>query len=74
MLHLFEKISSAIDRREHTVGLFLDLSKAFDTVNSDILFDKFEHYGIRGIALNWIKDYFSRRSQFVQFNEHCSNY
>ena len=74
LLHLFEKISSAIDRREHTVGVFLDLSKAFDTVNFDILFDKLEHYGIRGIALNWIKDYFSGRSQFVQFNEHCSNY
>ena len=74
LLHLFEKISSAIDRREHTVGIFLDLSKAFDTVNFNILFDKLEQYGIRGIALNWIKDYFSRRSQFVQFNEHCSNY
>ena len=62
-----KKISSAIDRREHTVGIFLDLSKAFDTVNFNILFEKLEHYGIRGIALNWIKDYFSRRSQFVQF-------
>ena len=69
-----KKISSAIDRKEHTVGIFLDLSKAFDTVNFNILFEKLEHYGIRGIALNWIKDYFSRRSQFVQFNEHCSNY
>ena len=74
LLHLFEKISSAIDRREHTVGVFFDLSKAFDTVNFNICFDKLEHYGIRGIALNWIKDCFSRRPQFVQFNEHCSNY
>ena len=40
LLHLFEKISSAIDRREYTVGIFLDLSKAFDTVNFNILFDK----------------------------------
>ena len=33
LIHLFEKISSAIDRRKHTIGIFLDLSKAFDTVN-----------------------------------------
>ena len=74
LIYLPSLTDIAIDRREHTVGIFLDLSKAFDTVNFDILFDKLEHYGIRGIALNWIKDYFSRRSQFVQFNEHCSNY
>ena len=61
LLHLFEKISSAIDRREHTVGIFFDLSKAFDTVNFDILFDKLEHYGISGIALNWIKDLFLKK-------------
>ena len=74
LLHHFQKISSAINRREHTIGIFLDLSKAFDTVDFDILFDKSEHYGIPGIALNWIRDYFSRRSHFVQINEHCSNH
>ena len=63
-----EKISSAFDRREHAIGVFLNLSKAFDTVNHVILFDKVEHYGIRGLALEWVKSYFSERKQFVQFN------
>ena len=65
---MYEKISSAIDRGELAVGVFLDLSKAFDTVNHSILFDKREHYGIRGLALKWIKSYFSNRLQFVQYN------
>ena len=71
LIHLLNKISSAIDQRETTVGIFLDLSKAFDTIDHDILFTKLEHYGIRDAALQWIKSYFSYRYQFVQFNQTC---
>ena len=60
-----DKISSAFDRKEHAIGVFLDLSKAFDTANHDILFDKLKHYGV---ALEWVKSYFSERTQFVAFN------
>ena len=70
---LHEKISSAIDRGELAVGVFLDLSKAFDTVNHSILFDKLEHYGIRGLALKWIKSYFSNRLQFIEYNGYISS-
>ena len=68
LLYLHDKITSAIDERKHTVGIFLDLSKAFDTVNHRILLDKLEHFGIRGLALEWIKCYLYNRHQYVEFN------
>jgi hypothetical protein len=49
------------------------LSKAFGTIDHKILFDKLTYYGIRGLALDWVKSYFSNRLQFVQFNNYCSN-
>ena len=73
LIHLINRISSAIDQRETTVGVFLDLSKAFDTLDHQILFTKLEHYGIRDVALQWIKSYFSCRQQFVQINQTCSS-
>ena len=54
LLYLHHKITSAIDGRKHAVRIFPDLSKAFDTFNRRILLDKLEHYGIRGLALEWI--------------------
>ena len=55
LLHLVNKISSAIGQNENTAGIFLDLSKAFDTLDHEILFTKLEHYGIRDVGLRWIK-------------------
>ena len=54
-----------IDSSSFSCGIFLDLSKAFDTVNHKILLDKLSFYGIRGNALEWFKSYLSNRKQFV---------
>ena len=55
------------------MGLFLDFSKAFDTVNHRILFTKLEYYGISGTALTWFKSYFSNRMQYVDYDNVQSN-
>ena len=68
LIDLCNNISSAFDRSQHAIGVFLDVSKAFDMVNHVILFDKQEHYVISGLALEWVKSYFSERKQFVEFN------
>ena len=74
LIHLLNKISSAINQRETTIGIFFGSFqfKVFDTIDHDILFTKLEHYGIRDAALQWIKSYVSYRYQFVQFNQTCS--
>lgn len=65
---LYEKLSSAIDRNEFTVRIFIDLSKAFYTVNHEIILDKLFYYGIRGVAFQWFASYLSNRKQYVEIN------
>ena len=55
LIDLISNISSAINRNESTLGIFLDLSKVFDTINHKILCHKLQHYGIQDTALPWIK-------------------
>ena len=74
LTHLVNKIATDIDQSKISIGVFLDLSKAFDTLNRDILFSKLENYGIRGVALNWIKSYFQNRKQYVQYNNVSSSH
>ena len=66
LIELVDQIRSNIGGNKMTCGIFIDLSKAFDTVNHQILIDKLEHYGIRGKALEIFKSYLSNRKQYVQ--------
>ena len=68
LLSIVEQIRSALDKRMFTCGVFIDLEKAFDTVNHEILLSKINHYGIRGVANKWISSYLSNRHQKVTLN------
>ena len=68
MLDLIEDIRHALDDNSFAVGIFIDLQKAFDTVDHKILLHKLDYYGIRGIANDWIKSYLTNRKQFVSIN------
>jgi hypothetical protein len=56
-LLIIDKIHNAIEKKQYSCGIFLDFSKAFDTVNHEILSRKLEYYGIRGIAKDWFCSY-----------------
>ena len=68
LIDLLEQITNAIENKMHTIGIFIDLKKAFDTINHDLLIKKMEHFGIRGIANDWLKSYLSNRKQFANYN------
>ena len=58
-------ISTAIDNKEFSLGVFIDITKAFDTVNHSILLYKMKRLGVRGLALSWLRSYLSERYQQV---------
>ena len=55
------------------IRIFIDLRKAFDPVNHQILLQKLDHYGIRGSALSWFESYLDNRRQYVYFNGESSD-
>ena len=65
---LTEAIRKAMDESSYAVGVFIDLQKAFDTVDHNILLSKLDHYGIRGVSNNWFRSYLTNRQQYVTVN------
>ena len=63
-----ETIKNSLDNHKIGCGICLDLNKAFDTVNHDILVMKLDFYGIRGTTLKWFRPYLTNRKQFVCIN------
>ena len=74
LVSLTEAIKNSLDNKKFGCGIFIDLQKAFDTVNHEILLTKLEHYGIRGTVLDWFKSYLSDRIQYVSVNGSNSSY
>jgi hypothetical protein len=70
---LLDKIINALEKGRFVIGIFLDFSKAFDTVNHKILLSKLEEYGVRGVANKWLASYLHQRSQYCTFNGHKSS-
>ena len=68
LMILIDKLIKCMENGEIVIGVFLDFSKAFDTVDHSILLSKLNHYGIRGIAHNWFESYLCNRKQFVTYN------
>ena len=70
---LVDKITKSLDSGDIVIGVFLDLKKAFDTVNRKIILKKLYHYGIRGNLNKWFENYLADISQYVLFNGKTSD-
>ena len=73
LIHLTDKIREQLDKGNFACGIFVDFQNAFDTVDHQILIQKLNYYGIRGIANNWFSSYLQNRTQFVSINGFDSN-
>ena len=74
LIDLVDKISCNFEEKKYTVGVFLDLLKAFDTIDHIILINKLQCYGVRGSPCNWFVCYLQNRKQYVVFNKTESDY
>ena len=73
ILELQDSVVKSLAKKQYTIGIFLDLTKAFDSLDHCILISKLHHLGIRGLALNWFKNYLSNRKQFTSYLNSTSN-
>ena len=72
-LELIDRITQYIDAGSVPIAIVIDLSKAFDTLDHNILISKLQYYGINGVALRLMRSYLSNRKQFVQLGTYSSN-
>ena len=72
IMMLVDKITEALDQGDSVVRVFLEFSKAFDTVDHNVLLQKIDKYGLYGVELQWFEDNLSNRMQYVTYNNHKS--
>ena len=70
ILDIINEIQNNMDKKMYSCGIFIDLKKAFDSVDHDILLGKLYHYGVRGVINNWFSSYLKCRSQTTS-SENC---
>ena len=73
-LELIDIIVTKMDQNEVPINIYIDLSKAFDTLDHEILIHKLQFYGLKDKSLQLLKDYLTNRQQYVEFNETMSDY
>ena len=69
LLHMIYDITEGLDNKLFCIGIFINLSNAFDTVDHKLLIRKLSHYRIRGATLQWFIDYLTNRKQYVSINK-----
>ena len=69
IIQLTDQINSSFEKNHITLGVFIDLSNAFDTVDHHILVSKLENYGVNGNNLRWFQSYIKNRKQYLNFNK-----
>ena len=69
IVHLVNQICESFENDNYTLGVFIDLSKAFDTVDHSILFKKLETYGVNTTNLSWFASYLNGRKQYIKCTE-----
>ena len=68
IVQLVDQIRNRSENKQYTLGVFVDLTKAFDTVNHKVLISKSENYAIRGKNLLWFVSYSTNQTQFIKYN------
>ena len=68
-MQLHDYICNSFENNNFTLGVFIDFSKAFDTVDHDILLEKLQHYGVRNNSLKWFSNYLTNRKQFIPYDQ-----
>ena len=72
-MSITENIQTQLDKGKYCTGVFVDLKKAFGTVNHNILLRKLDFYGMRDIANDWFSSYLKKRKQFADIENNMSS-
>ena len=71
-VELIDRITASLEQKNKPIAIYMDLSKAFDTLDHIILLNKLRYYGIDGVELKWFKSYLQNRKQYVEIDANKS--